>query len=91
MAFGLPTLRAIVVGQVAQAVVTPAGAFGYLLHTRPDPTLTAVLGGATALGAAIGIYGARRLRLPDSFLRTLVTALLFTTSVLIAIRLVASL
>ena len=91
MAFGFRTSRAIVAGQIIQVVVTPAGAFGYLLRTPPDVRLTAILGAATAVGAAIGIYGARRLRLPDAFLRTLVTAMLIATSALIAARLIGRL
>jgi uncharacterized membrane protein YfcA len=87
MAFRLPAWRAIVVGQVIQIVVTPAGALGYLLRARPDLGLTAILGAATAVGTAIGIYGARRLRLPEAVLRNLVAGLLAGTGVLIAIRL----
>jgi uncharacterized protein len=87
MALRVPALRAIAVGQVVQVAVTPAGAFGSLLQTRPDLKLTAVLSAATAVGAAIGICGTRRLRLPDSFLYTVVTAALLATSVLVAIRL----
>lgn len=91
MMLGLPTRLTIAVGQVIQIVVTPAGALGYLVRTRPDLGLTAVLGAATAAGTAIGICGLRRLRLPESFLRDLVTALLAGTGVLVAVRLAGAL
>ena len=91
MMLGLATRPAIAVGQVIQLAVTPAGALGYLLRTRPDLGLTAVLGAATAAGTAIGICGLRRLRPPESFLRDLVTALLAGTGVLVAIRLAGGL
>jgi uncharacterized membrane protein YfcA len=91
MTFRLPTWRVIVVGQVIQVVVTPAGALGYLVRTRPDLGLTAVLGVATAVGAALGIYGVRRLRLPESSLRDLMTVLLAATGMLVAIRLAGAL
>ena len=87
MAFGLPTWRAIVAGQVAQVVVTPAGAIGYLLQSRPDLPLTALLGAATATGSVIGILGVRRLGVPEAFLRALVSALLIGTSALVLARL----
>ncbi|HEU5160278.1 MAG TPA: sulfite exporter TauE/SafE family protein [Streptosporangiaceae bacterium] len=91
IALRLPTWRVIVVGQVIQVVVTPAGALGHLARARPDLGLTAVLGAATAAGAAIGIWGMRRLRPPDALLRDLVTALLAVTGVLVAIRLAGAL
>jgi uncharacterized membrane protein YfcA len=91
MAFRLPTWRVIVVGQVIQVLVTPAGALGYLARARPDLGLTAVLGAATAAGAIVGIWGVRRLRLPEAFLRDLVTVLLAATGVLVAIRLAGTL
>jgi uncharacterized membrane protein YfcA len=87
MAFRLPTWRVIVVGQVIQVLVTPAGALGYLARARPDLGLTAMLGAATAAGTVAGIWGLRRLRPPEAFLRDLVTVLLAATGVLIAIRL----
>jgi uncharacterized membrane protein YfcA len=91
MAFRLPTWRVIVVGQVIQVLVTPAGALGYLARARPDLGLTAVLGAATAAGAIAGIWGVRRLRPPEAFLRDLVTVLLAATGVLVAIRLAGTL
>jgi uncharacterized protein len=91
MAFRLPTWRVIVVGQVIQVLVTPAGALGYLTRARPDLGLTAVLGAATAAGTVAGIWGVRRLRVPEPFLRDLVTALLAATGVLVAIRLAGAL
>jgi uncharacterized membrane protein YfcA len=89
MALRLATGRAIVVGQVIQVVVTPAGALGSLARARPDLGRTVLLGAAVAAGTAIGIYGARRLPPPDAVLRDLVAALLAGTGVLIAIRLAA--
>ena len=88
MALRVATGRAIVVGQVIQVVVTPAGALGSLARARPGLALTALLGVATAAGAVIGIYGVRRLRPPDAVLRDLVAALLAGTGLLLAIRLV---
>lgn len=87
MALNFPTRRAIVAGQVIQILVTPAGAFGYLVRGRPDLPLAAVLAVATTFGTGIGIYGSRRLRLSESFLRVLVIALLVTTGALVAIKL----
>jgi uncharacterized protein len=91
MAFRLPTWRVIVVGQVIQVLVTPAGALGYLARARPDLGLTAVLGAVTAAGTVVGIWGVRRLRPPEAILRELVTALLAVTGVLVAIRLAGTL
>src|SRR4051794_30959847 len=44
MAFGFAARRAVVAGQLAQVVVTPAGGAGYLLQSRLDLPLTALLG-----------------------------------------------
>lgn len=87
MALNFPTRRAIVVGQIVQILVTPAGSFGYLLQGPPDLALAAVLATATTLGTAVGIYGTRRLRLSESFLRVLVIVLLLVTGALVATKL----
>jgi uncharacterized membrane protein YfcA len=91
MAFRLSTWRIIVVGQVIQVIVTPAGAFGQLVRTRPDLGVTAVLGLATAVGTVIGIRGMRRLRPPEALLRDLVIVLLAATGAFVAIRFAAAL
>jgi uncharacterized protein len=87
MALNFPTRRAIAVGQIIQIFVTPAGSFGYLVRSRPDLPLTAVLATATAVGTGVGIYASRRLRLSESFLRVLVIALLIATGALVAVKL----
>jgi uncharacterized membrane protein YfcA len=87
MALNFPTRRAIVVGQVIQVIVTPAGAFGYLVQGPPDLPLTALLAAATTVGTGLGIYGTRRLRLSEPLLRALVIALLVATGVLVAVKL----
>lgn len=87
MAGGFAARRAIAAGQIAQILITPAGAAGYLLKTRPDLGLTATLAAATAVGSVVGISGVRRLRPPERLLRGLVVVLLFATALLVAIRL----
>jgi uncharacterized membrane protein YfcA len=91
MGLGLSTRRAISAGQIAQVIVTPAGAGGYLVHALPDPALAATLSIATAVGAAIGLYGARRIRVPESSLRILISGLLVVTGALVAARLIGEL
>ncbi|HEX6469632.1 MAG TPA: sulfite exporter TauE/SafE family protein [Streptosporangiaceae bacterium] len=81
--------QAIIVGQVIQVIVTPAGALGSVLRARPELGLTAVLAAATAAGTVLGIAGTRRLRPPETVLRRVVAGLLAATGILVALRLAA--